>query len=55
MALKVLQANLDRDWAAQDIVIPTFREEDLDLVIRSEPNKKFVRNGFWVVERRYVR
>ncbi|KAK9729429.1 hypothetical protein QE152_g15956 [Popillia japonica] len=52
MPIKVLQANVGRAYAAQDMVYATAKEKYIDILVIGEPNKKRVAGDIWIKDRR---
>lgn len=52
MTLKIFQVNLRRSRAAHDMAWATATQNQVDLVVASEPNVAIVRKAGWVVDLR---
>ncbi|KAJ3661622.1 hypothetical protein Zmor_006010 [Zophobas morio] len=50
MALKVIQANVNRATAAQDLVMHTAVELDSNVIAISKPNNRIVSQGNWFID-----
>lgn len=52
MAIKLLQINVGRAYAAQDMAFATAKQMGIDILIVCEPNKRRVNNGSWIKDTR---
>lgn len=52
MAIKILQTNVERSHAAQDMAYSTAKKLDVDLMVVGKPNKKRVNKKHWL---KYIR
>lgn len=52
MVLKILQTNVGRAYAAQDMAYATARQKGIDLLVVGEPNKKRVSSSDWIKDTR---
>lgn len=50
MGLKILQVNLGRGKAAHDLAFLTSEEEDVDVLVVAEPNKKIASGRRWIAD-----
>lgn len=48
MAIRILQTNLGRAWAAHDLAYAYSKKNNIDVLIVSEPNQKLVGGGNWL-------
>ncbi|EFA13619.2 Putative 115 kDa protein in type-1 retrotransposable element R1DM-like Protein [Tribolium castaneum] len=51
MTLKILQANVGRAYAVQDLVCATANQLKADLLVISEPNKKRIEKSNWIKDK----
>lgn len=52
MPIKVLQANVGRGYAAQDMVYATAKHKHIDILVVGEPNRKRVADDVWIKDSR---
>lgn len=52
MVIKILQTNLGRRRAAHDLAYAYAKQQSIDIIIVSEPNKKLVNSDEWIKDRR---
>ncbi|KAK9728129.1 hypothetical protein QE152_g18138 [Popillia japonica] len=49
--MRILQTNLGRGRAAQNLAFATAKQSNIDILIISEPNKNIVRGSEWIKDR----
>jgi ABC-type uncharacterized transport system substrate-binding protein len=47
----ILQTNLNRSRAAHDLLEQTVKEENVDVVLVAEPNKKLAEGATWIADK----
>jgi hypothetical protein len=52
MMISFLQVNLERSPGAHDLAQATIENNLVDIIIASEPNKKYLDNGGWFMDKK---
>ncbi|KAJ8967956.1 hypothetical protein NQ317_003546 [Molorchus minor] len=46
--MKIMQVNLGRAWAADDLAHAVTKREEIDILMVSEPNKRMIERQDWI-------